>query len=57
MMKACLPEDFDLYPDLMAAGVDGTEHYMWHGFYERRPRCSARRAEARKRPELVTDST
>jgi hypothetical protein len=42
MRKACIPEDFEperyvsLYPDLMAAAVDGTEHYMCHGFYERR---------------------
>jgi hypothetical protein len=41
-VKACLPEDFDperymsLYPDLLAAGVNGTEHYLRDGFYEGR---------------------
>ena len=40
--KARLPPDFDpalyvsLHPDLVAAKVDGTEHYLNHGFFEGR---------------------
>jgi MoaA/NifB/PqqE/SkfB family radical SAM enzyme len=40
--KAVLPPDFSpslyvsLHPDLVAAGVDGTEHYLNHGFFEGR---------------------
>lgn len=39
---ATLPDDFDpdryvrLHPDLVAARVDGTAHYMRHGYFERR---------------------
>ena len=42
MAKAVLPPDFDpavyvsLYPDLIAAKVDGAEHYLKHGFFEGR---------------------
>jgi len=41
--KARLPPDFDpslyvsLHPDLVAAKVDGTEHYLNQGFFEGRP--------------------
>jgi len=37
-----LPEDFDaerylsLHPDLLAARVDGAQHYLAHGYFERR---------------------
>jgi MoaA/NifB/PqqE/SkfB family radical SAM enzyme len=40
--KAVLPPDFDpalyvsLHPDLVASGIDGTEHYLNHGFFEGR---------------------
>jgi GalNAc5-diNAcBac-PP-undecaprenol beta-1,3-glucosyltransferase len=40
--KAAIPKDFDadayvaLYPDLMAAGVDGRRHFLEYGFHEGR---------------------
>jgi FkbM family methyltransferase len=42
LRKVTLPEDFDaevyvsLHPDLIAANVDGTEHYLMYGFFEGR---------------------
>src|ERR1700733_10154144 len=42
LSEATLPDGFDpsiyvsLHPDLIAAGVDGREHYLAYGFYEGR---------------------